>query len=796
MAEKSIPLQELSTDGWPAPLRGLLEAIEDVARRLGHNVLVPEHLLIVGAENGVEEMARAAPNLAAFREALLDLLHDAREQLRRGRADGKRREVFVRQDLVAALRRIEAGENATELLVEFMRGDEPRIRRALGAARGSEPEIVPPGTLTLDREAALDPSLAGSLSAAEAAASSAAAPRRAGSRPQAQARPSRRPQVIPLTTDLCQDAAEDAPLVGRAAFMDQVARILLRFHQPCVLIVGEPGAGKSAFVRGLARAACNAELAGLSGYRFHQLRLLDLIGQSHRGQDIHDLTHQLLQQIEQDPTGVLVVDDLQQLIARQGYPLVSDVLDTLKLRLKGGKLRAILAVDGRDYERTLAADAFFGGELTTRRLPPLGADDLSEILHDLRPRLERHFKLKIEDAALEAAVARSLAEGAADYLPPGSTIRLVDEACAMARAAGQGLVTAGHVARAADDELPSEARVFSRERLAGLADALSARVLGQAFAADAVARRVRLAKLRLDRRPERPDGVFLFLGPSGVGKTEMARSLARALYDDESHLVRIDMSEYLEAHSIARIVGAPPGYVGYGEEGALTGPIARLGHGVVLLDEIEKAHPQVLNLFLQVFDDGRLTDSKGRVVDFSETVIIMTSNIGRELYAMTGDRPIGFGRSEAAGGPLRDAVQEHLLRVLPPEFVNRIDEIVPFRVLDESDMLDIAARILAAETERWTSRGKRLVFDDEVVKLVATRGYDARLGARHVERNVERMVISLLSDAAVSEVFDGVEELRLAVENDTVCLRLDGKPFVCLPGGPALRGGDAPRPGS
>lgn len=776
MAERDdadlIGYEDVDPAAYPDEVRDVIEAVRDVAQRLDQNVCDVEHLMVVGAENGIATMGRLVPSLGGFRELLLDRLFEDREHFRRSE-DG----LFFTAALVEVLGRLRDGEDPEVVMLDVMLGDHERVHDAVQRCQADEPEVVLPDTLIVE------PSQAGRQTlVSEDLATASAAPTdshdgrlqqasRAGMWPTASPTERIDPDP-PLIRDLLADTADDPHLVGREDMLDQVARILLRYRQPSVMLVAEPGAGKTAFVRGLARAAADGRIPSMTGFRFYQLKLLDLVSQGHKGQDIHNLLDQIFGHIANDRHGVLVIDDLHMLVAKQGAPMLTDVIDTVKFHLKKNSLRAVVTVDRDAYEQSFRGDAFFSTELSIKMLPVLERDDVLAVLEELRPRLALHFGVTITDEALEAATTASLE--ARDHVPPGSSIRILDEACSLARARMADEVTAEHVTQSMKDTDTASASEFDRRRLASLERVLSERVLGQHAAAEAMAKRVRLAKLKLDRKPERPDGVFLSIGPSGVGKTEMARALATALYDDESRLVRLDMSEYMEPHSVSRIIGAPPGYVGYGEEGALTGPVSRLGHAIVLLDEIEKAHPQVLNLFLQVFDDGRLTDSRGRTVPFSDTVIIMTSNIGRELYAVGGDAAIGFARDEAPPDkPVMDAVRDHLLKVLPPEFVNRIDELIPFRVLGDDDILKIASKLLHNEADRWATWGKTLTYDDEVVRVIATAGYDPRLGARHIERNVERFVITLISDAAVLPTFDAVKSLALSVVDDKIALTLD-----------------------
>ncbi|HEX4461959.1 MAG TPA: AAA family ATPase, partial [Polyangia bacterium] len=253
---------------------------------------------------------------------------------------------------------------------------------------------------------------------------------------------------------------------------------------------------------------------------------------------------------------------------------------------------------------------------------------------------------------------------------------------------------------------------------------------------------------------------------SGVGKTELAKGLAQVLYGDLNRLVRLDMSEYMEQHEYSKMIGSPPGYLGYGEEGHLTGAVAKLGHCVILFDEVEKAHPNCLRLFLQLFDEGVLTDGKGKRVDFSQCVIAMTSNLGRELWADENSQ-LGFAKAMSPGEPSAKRVLDYLLKTLPSEFVNRIDDLVPFRNFLREDLLAIARKMMKEEEERWERRGKRIAYGEAVLELLVDTGYNARLGARHLSRNLERLVSQPMSEAACQDSWPEIQtvEMRAAGEH-------------------------------
>jgi ATP-dependent Clp protease ATP-binding subunit ClpC len=539
------------------------------------------------------------------------------------------------------------------------------------------------------------------------------------------------------------------PVIGRDHEVGQVLEVLSRRTKNNPVLIGDPGVGKTAIVEGIAaRVAAGEVPETLRGRRIVALDLPGMVaGTRYRGDFEQRLTAVIDEVMAADREVVLFLDELHTVIGAgtaEGAPM--DAGSMLKPALARGGLQLIGATTVEEYRRHLERD----GALERRFQPilvgePSVADTVS-ILRGLRGRYESHHRVRIGEAALEAA-ARLSDRYLTDRFLPDKAIDLVDRAAARVRmgapegVAGDDLeVTADQVAEVVAQltGIPvAQLTAVDRQRLLHLEELLAERVVGQRDAVRSVADAVRAGRAGLTH-PDRPVGSFLFLGPTGVGKTELARALAAALFGAQDRLVRFDMSEFGDRHTVSRLVGAPPGYVGHDEAGQLTDAVRRTPYTVLLLDEIEKAHPDVTNVLLQVLDAGRLTDARGRTADFSNTVVILTSNIGAPaLLAAAAE-----GRSvEEIREPLMAGVRGHFR----PEFLNRIDEIVLFAGLGQPELRAITELLLAQTTERLRAQDVELRVEPAAVDWLALRGHAPEFGARPLRRTIARELERQLS---------------------------------------------------
>ncbi len=559
-----------------------------------------------------------------------------------------------------------------------------------------------------------------------------------------------------------QDLTEKAsrgridPVVGRAAEIARTIQILSRRSKNNPVLIGEPGVGKTAVAEGLALAVARGEApAELGSKRIVSLDIPAMLaGTKYRG-DFEDRVKSVLRDVHRAGDVILFVDELHTIVGAGSAEGAIDAANILKPALGRGEVQIIGATTPEEYRRYIEKDAAL-----ERRFQPVQVHEPDhalalEMLRSLRPALEEHHHVRFGEEALEAACALS-ERYINDRFLPDKAIDLLDEAGAAVHVDGGCQVGEEDVARVLSvwTGIPVAGLSESEsERLMALEDRLRERIIGQDEAVAAVARAIRRGRVGL-KDPARPIGSFLFCGPTGVGKTELCRALAEAVFGDADAMIRLDMSEYMEKHSVSRLIGAPPGYVGYDEGGQLTEKVRRRPWSVVLFDEIEKAHEDVWSILLQIMDDGRLTDSTGRRVDFSNTVVVMTSNIGAK--AITENRPpLGFSAAAQTGdGTMRAQVLQELRATFKPEFLNRVDETIIFRRLSEKDMLAITRKLLAEVDRRFAALGLTLRVPEDTARLLASLGRSESSGARPLRRTIRREIVDraaqLLLEGSIS----------------------------------------------
>jgi ATP-dependent Clp protease ATP-binding subunit ClpC len=654
-----------------------------------------------------------------------------------------------------------------------------------------------------------------------------------------QSQPSNTPTVDRYGRDLTALAREEKidPVIGREEELEQTIEVLARRTKNNPVLIGEAGVGKTAIAEGLAQRIVDGDVPRtLNGKRLVQIDLTGLIaGTRYRG-DFEERLKSVIEEIRQHSDELIIfIDEIHTVVGAGSGEGSTDAANMLKPALSRGELNVIGATTLDEYRRDIEKDAALERRFQPILVPEPSVDDTIEILRGLRDRYEAHHNVRYTDEALVAAAELS-DRYLTDRFLPDKAIDLIDQAGARVqlrakvpaldvrdverqleqlardkdqavadeqyerasnqrdellqmrrqldsvREGGSGVpdVTPEEIAEivARATGIPaSQLTEEERQRLMELEQRLHRRIVGQDEAVRVVSQAVRRARAGLGD-PQRPIGSFLFLGPTGVGKTELARALAEALFGDEARIVRLDMSEYQERHTVSRLVGAPPGYVGYEEAGQLTEMIRRRPYSVILLDEIEKAHPDIFNILLQVLDDGRLTDSQGRTVSFKNTVLIMTSNLGSDL--ITEQRgALGFtgGDTEV---PLRDQLMRKLGEQLRPEFINRIDEIVVFQRLDVDQLRQITDLLLEHTRRRLHAQGITVEVSDEALTWLAEHGYEPAFGARPLRRTIQREVDNVLSEFLLDGRLTHGQRVRVEVREDRLVFTLDSMAHATL----------------
>ncbi len=629
-------------------------------------------------------------------------------------------------------------------------------------------------------------------------------------------------------TSIAKDGNVD-PVIGRGKEIERVIQVLSRRTKNNPVLIGEPGVGKTAVAEGLAQKIVNNDVPEiLRDKRVMTLDMGTVVaGTKYRG-EFEDRLKKVMEEIRQAGNIILFIDELHTLIGAGGAEGAIDASNILKPSLARGELQCIGATTLDEYRKYIEKDAALERRFQPIQVDEPTMDQSMQILRGLRDRYEAHHRVTITDEAIEAAVTLS-DRYITDRFLPDKAIDLIDEAGSKVRLRSytappnlkdleqkleevrkekDAAVQSQEFEKAASlrdseqrlrDELDQTkeewkeqqgqessevtvediASVVSTwtgvpvskltkdesERLLNMEEVLHDRVIGQEEAVKAVAKAIRRARAGL-KDPKRPIGSFIFLGPTGVGKTELARALADTMFGDEEAMIRIDMSEYMEKHSTSRLVGSPPGYVGYEEGGQLTEKVRRKPYSVVLLDEIEKAHPEVFNILLQVLEDGRLTDSKGRLVDFRNTVLIMTSNVGAS--ELKRNKYVGFNLGDEDQGykGMRDKVMDELKKAFRPEFLNRIDETIVFHSLERKHMNEIVTLMANELQKRLADQDIEFTLSDQAVEKIANEGFDPEYGARPLRRSIQKNVEDLLSEELLKEKIQKGQKVKIDVNKN------------------------------
>lgn len=612
-------------------------------------------------------------------------------------------------------------------------------------------------------------------------------------------------------TKLAKDGKID-PVIGRQKEIERVIQILSRRtkNNPC--LIGEPGVGKTAIAEGLALKIVSGEVPELlKDKKIYSLDLTGMVaGTKYRG-DFEERIKKVIDEVKNAKDVILFIDEVHTLIGAGSAEGAADAANILKPSLARGELQIIGATTIEEYRKHIEKDAALERRFQPVMVDEPSQEEAIEILKGIKDKYEAHHKVKITDEAIESAVKLSTRYIGDRYLPD-KAIDLIDEAASRVRlrsytapsdlkeledkkksveAEKLSAVNAQEFERAAalrdeerkldkeikdkkenwhdmagkshDEVTPADiADIVSSwtgvpvtqlsteesDRLLHMEDELHRRIVGQDEAVEAVSRAIRRGRVGL-KDPKKPIGSFIFLGPTGVGKTELCKALAAAMFGDENAMIRLDMSEYMEKHTVSRLIGSPPGYVGYDEGGQLTEKVRRKPYSVVLFDEIEKAHPDVFNMLLQILDDGVLTDGQGRRVDFKNCIIIMTSNVGAKLISQK-QKAFGFAAGakelEQNEKEIKDAVMGELRNTFRPEFLNRVDDIIVFQRLTKENIKEIASRLLAVLQKRVEDMDIEVTFSDEAVSKIADAGFDDVYGARPLKRAIQSRIEDALSE--------------------------------------------------